>query len=388
MSARVWYSWDMERWVPARIGDRLADVDTPALVVDAAALERNLERMQAYVAASGRAVRVRPHAKGHKSVAVARRACAHGAVGVAAQKVGEAEPFILAGVPDVLVTNEIVGERKVRRLAALAAAHPEVRVGVCVDALEQVSALAAACAREGERARLDVYVEIDVGQRRAGVTTDEAALALARAIGEAPGLTLRGLHAYHGGAQHVRRVTERRAAIAASSARAAAARDALLRAGHGVEIVTGAGTGSFPYDIASGAYDEIQPGSYALMDLDYARNEPDASVPRFEQALTILSTVMSVDGARATLDAGAKAQSTDCGPAQPTFGGWSVRAVNDEHMILDRTSARATPLVLGDKVRLVPSHVDPTVNMYDAYVVVDGERVIDVWPIEARGRFD
>lgn len=378
----------MERWVPARIGEPLADVDTPALVVDGPALERNLARMQSFVASARPGVRVRPHAKGHKSVAVARRALAHGAVGIAAQKVGEAEPFIAAGIPDVLVTNEIVGAPKLRRLVGLAAEHPSVRVGLCVDAVAQVDALALVCAATGSGVRVDVYIEVDVGQRRAGITTDEEAVALARAVARHEALTLRGVHAYHGGAQHRRTVGERRAAIAGASATAARVRDALAHAGFPIAIVTGAGTGSFPYEIAGGVYDEIQPGSYALMDLDYARNEPDTAAPRFEQALSLLATVMSVGDGRATLDVGAKAQSTDCGPAIPTVPGWFVRAVNDEHTILDRVSARAPALSLGDKVRLVPSHVDPTINLHDAYVVVDGDRVVDVWAIEARGRFD
>jgi D-serine deaminase-like pyridoxal phosphate-dependent protein len=249
-----------------------------------------------------------------------------------------------------------------------------------------VVALAAAAAREGSR--VDVFVELDVGQQRAGVVTTREVVELARSVVDHHHLVLRGIHAYLGAAQHRRSPSERRDAIAAASAKAGEAKAALLAASLPCEIVTGAGTGTLAYEAASGVYDAIQPGSYVLMDADYAKNEPDPNVPSFAQALFLLSTVTSVrprEG-RAALDVGLKAQSTDCGPAMPLFSGWAVKGVNDEHTVLARDGEGAM-LHVGEKVRLVPGHVDPTVNLHDWFVVVQNDRVVEVWPIEARGAF-
>jgi D-serine deaminase-like pyridoxal phosphate-dependent protein len=369
---------------PARVGAPVDEIDTPALIVDLDRLEGNLARMADFTRPTG--IRVRPHAKSHKCVALAKRQIQSGAVGLCAQKVSEAEPFIRAGIEDVLVSNEVVGDRKLAHLVALAAAHPKSRVGICVDDIAQVRALVAAAA-EG-RAKIDVYVELDVGQKRAGVEEPHEVVALAQAVTASPRLRMRGIQAYFGAAQHRRGVVERRDAIADASVKARRAKEALLAANLSCDVITGGGTGTFPYEIASGVYTEIQPGSYPLMDVDYVKNEVDVAAPRFEQALYLLATVMSRRGARATLDVGLKAQSIDCGMAQPTFPGWRPRSVHDEHAILDREGDDAGPnLALGDKVRLVPGHVDPTVNLHDWFVVVRAERVVEVWPIEARGAF-
>jgi D-serine deaminase-like pyridoxal phosphate-dependent protein len=372
------------RWIPARPGDALADVDTPALVVDLDRFDANLGRLMQAV--TGHGVRVRPHAKSHKCVEIARRQVAAGAVGICVQKTAEAEPFLAGGIGDVLVTNEVVGARKLAQLAALAARFPAARVGVCVDDASVVAPLAQAC--DAAAARLDIYIEIDVGHDRAGVAEPGAAVALARAVAAQPGLHLRGLQAYFGSAQHRRGIDERRRAIESAAAIARAARDALRAAGLPCAMVTGAGTGTFLFEAASGVYTEIQPGSYVLMDVDYAKNEQDPRWPRFDQSLFILATVMSrrhdARGDRATLDAGLKAFSTDSGPAQPAFAGWNVRGVSDEHTVLDRVGD-GPALALGDKVRLVPGHVDPTVNLHEWIVALRGDRVEAVWPVDARG---
>lgn len=372
----------MEPWIPARVGDSVEDVDTPALVIDLDVLLGNLDGMAAFARAAG--LRLRPHAKSHKCVALAKLQLARGAVGLCAQKVGEAEPFVTAGCADVLVTNEVVGRAKQARLAALAASHPAARLGVVVDDASNVVVWRDACHAAG--ARLDVYIELDVGQRRAGVETSDEVVRLAGLVHEAERLSLRGLHAYLGSAQHVRTPEGRRAATAVAIEKARLARAALAAAGLPCEIVTGGGTGSFPYESASGVYDELQPGSYALMDVDYAKNVADSATPSFASALHLWSTVMSVRGDRVTLDVGTKAQSTDCGPAQPILPGFRAHAVNDEHAILVRDGDGAAP-PLGAKLRLVPGHVDPTVNLHDWFVVVRAGRVVDLWPIDARGGF-
>jgi D-serine deaminase-like pyridoxal phosphate-dependent protein len=373
-----------QAWTPAQPGNSLADIDTPALVLDLDRFEANLARMMDAV--RGRSVRVRPHAKSHKCVEIARRQVAAGAVGVCCQKVSEAEPFLAGGIPDVLITNEVVGERKCAQLAALAARHPAARVGVCVDDLRVVAQLGDACRQAG--ARLDAYIELDVGHNRAGVSSAPAIVALGRAIHAQPSLELRGLQAYFGSAQHRRSVLERRQAIASATALAKAARNALLGAGLSCETITGGGTGTFLFEAASGVYNEIQPGSYALMDADYAKNEPDPAWPVFEQSLFILSTVMSrrkdEHSNRATIDAGLKAYSTDSGTAMPTFTGWLVRSVSDEHTVLHRMGD-GPELALGAKTLLIPGHIDPTVNLHDWIVAVRDHTVEAVWRIDARG---
>ncbi len=370
--------------MPARVGDALADVDTPALIVDLDKLDANLGALMQSVA--GRNVRVRPHAKSHKCVEIAKRQVAAGAVGICVQKTSEAEPFLRAGIEDVLVTNEVVGARKIERLAQLAARFPAARVGVCVDDATIVRTLAEACDAAGTR--VDVYVELDVGHNRAGVPDPISAVALARAIDAHTSLTLRGLHAYYGSAQHRRSLAERRLAIASASALAQATRDALLAAGLPCGTITGAGTGTFLLEATSGVYNEIQPGSYILMDVDYAKNDQDPHWPAFEQALFILTSVMSrrrgVNNDRATLDAGLKAFSTDSGPALPAFAGWQVRGVSDEHTVLERIG-EGPDLALGDKPLLIPGHIDPTVNLHEWIVAVRNDRVEAVWRVDARG---
>lgn len=367
--------------MPAQPGEALVDIDTPALLLDLDCFEANLERMMAAASAAG--VRVRPHAKSHKSLQIAHRQIGAGAVGVCCQKIGEAEVFLGGGIRDVLITNEIVGVNKLRRLAQLAKMFSGARLGVCVDDIGVVRQTSLVCAEED--AALDIYVEVDVGQNRAGVVTPEEAVELAREVMRHPRLTLMGLQAYAGSAQHRRGVPERREAAQRAAERAAQARTALREAGLPCEIVTGGGTGTFLYDANSEVYDEIQPGSFALMDYDYARNEPDGDVPQFDHALFVLATVMSMRGERATLDAGLKAFATDCGPARPAFPGWQVRSVSDEHAVLTRIDDSGPPIKIGSKALLVPSHCDPTVNLHDWIVAIRKGKVEDVWRIDARG---
>ncbi len=368
-------------WMPAQPGDALADVDTPALILDLDRFDTNLGRLMD--AARDAGVRVRPHAKSHKSLQIAHRQIGAGAIGVCCQKVGEAEVFLAGGIKDVLITNEIVGERKLRRLAQLAGMFSQSRVGVCVDDASVVRKLAVVC--DEEDGHLDVYIELDVGQNRAGVQDAAAAVELAREVMAYPRLTLMGLQAYAGSAQHRRGVPERKAAVESAVQRAAEVRTALREAGLPCEIITGGGTGTFMYEALSGVFGEIQPGSFALMDSDYARNEVDPDVPPFEHALFILSTVMSLRGDRATLDAGLKAFSTDSGPARPTFAGWHVHAVSDEHTVLTRVDDEGPTIHLGAKALLIPSHCDPTVNLHDWMVAIRKNKVEDVWRVDARG---
>ena len=364
---------------PAAPGIALDAVDTPALVIELDAFERNLARLMDSI--GGRTLRLRAHAKTHKCAEIARRQVAAGAVGVCCQKVSEAEAMVAGGIGDVLVSNEIVGARKIARLTALA---KRARIGVCVDDAGNVAELAAAARRAG--ATLDVYVEIDVGAKRCGVAPGEPALALARAVAEAPNLRFAGLQAYHGAAQHLRGMDERRAAIGSAVEAARETRTLIESAGIACPCVTGAGSGSYPFEADSGVYDEIQCGSYIFMDADYARNEWAAPLPRFEHALFVLTTVMSRPTAdRAVVDAGLKASSVDSGlPLVWQRDGLRLTRVSDEHGVIEIAAGARAP-ALGEKLLLVPGHCDPTVNLYDWYVCVRGGRVEALWSISARG---
>jgi 3-hydroxy-D-aspartate aldolase len=366
---------------PAEIGMSLEEVDTPALIVDLDAFERNLRRLPERIA--GSQVRLRPHAKTHKCPVIALKQMELGAIGVCVQKVGEAEAMVYGGVKNVLVTNEIVGHQKLRRLAALA--H-SAEIGVCADDRGQVEALDEAAGEAG--VRLPVYVEVNMGGNRCGVEPGEPALALARHIAEAPHLAFGGLQAYHGSAQHVRGWEERRQAIAQAADKAGQTRDLLQRHGIDCPVVTGAGTGSFEFETGSGVYTELQCGSYIFMDADYGRNldRDGAPTKSFEPSLFVWATVMSrPTGERAIVDAGLKALAFDSGPPLVHDEPAAVyERASDEHGRLAVQGA-TNRLFIGDKIRLVPGHCDPTVNLYDWYVCIRGNRVEAVWPITARG---
>ena len=363
---------------PAQIGQRLEEVDTPALILELDAFERNLKTLADL--ARGR-VRVRAHAKTGKCPEVARRQMALGAVGVCCQKVSEAEAMVAGGIPDVLVSNEVVGAAKLERLARLAA---RARIGVCVDDAGNVADLQAAAARAG--ATLDAYVELEVGMGRCGVEPGAPALALARAVAAAPNLRFAGLQAYNGRAQHVRSNAERRALIDKAAAAVRATRALLEANGIACPSVTGAGSGTFMFEIEAGAWDEIQPGSYAFMDADYAKNEWAAPLPRFAHSLFVLTTVMSCPRPeRAIVDAGLKASSVDSGmPAVWQRPGLAYTLASDEHGFLEVAPGAGAP-ALGEKLLLVPGHCDPTINLHDWYVVVRNGIVEDLWAITARG---
>jgi D-serine deaminase-like pyridoxal phosphate-dependent protein len=357
------------------------EVDTPALLIDLEAFEYNLDRMAALVAPTG--AKLRAHAKTHKSPVIALQQMARGAVGQCVQKVAEAEALAWGGVPDILVSNEVVGPRKLARLAALGRL---ARVAVCADDPAQVAAAEAAAADAG--LRLSVLVEIDVGAGRCGVAPGPEAVALAQSIAASPHLMFGGLQAYHGSAQHLRRPEERAAAIAFASDGVRRTLEQLRQVGLESAIVGGAGTGTFPLEASGGLYNELQAGSYCFMDADYARNlgESGRPVDTFRHALFVLATVMSA--ARpgvAVVDAGLKALSTDSGMPE-VWQRPDIRYVgaSDEHGTMKFGPETASPK-LGEKLRLVPGHCDPTVDRYDWYVGVRKGRVECLWPVAARG---
>lgn len=366
---------------PAQPGMREDEIDTPALLIDIDAFEFNLDRMTALLAPTG--TKLRAHAKTHKSPVIAKLQMARGAVGQCVQKVAEAEVLAWGGIPDILVSNEVVGATKLARLCALAKI---ARIAVCADDAAQVSALESAAESAG--IRLPVLAEIDVGAARCGVAPGPDAVALARRIAASKHLSFGGLQAYHGSAQHKRTIAERHTMIRGAVEASRRTVEQLRQQGLDCPIVGGAGTGTFEIESISGVYTEMQAGSYVFMDVDYARNLDESGTPvrTFRHALFVLATVMSAPKrGLAVLDAGHKAVAVDSGlPLVWQRPDIRYVSASDEHGKLDVASETTMP-TLGEKMRLVPGHCDPTVDRYDWYVGVRGGRVECVWPVAARG---
>jgi D-serine deaminase-like pyridoxal phosphate-dependent protein len=355
------------------------DIDTPALLIDLDAFEANLDQMAALLAPTG--AKLRAHAKTHKSPVIAKLQMRRGAVGQCVQKVGEAEILAWGGIPDILVSNEVVGAKKVFRLAALSGI---ANVAVCADDAAQVASIAEAAANT--KTRMRVLVEIDVGAARCGVSPGPDAVALAQQIAASPHLIFGGLQAYHGSAQHLRRAEQRQAAIAHAIEASRRTVEQLRQQGLDCPIVGGAGTGTFAIEAASGIYTEIQAGSYCFMDADYAANQDVEQ--KFQHALFVLATVMSAPKhGLAVVDAGHKAVAIDSGfPLVWQRPEVRYTGASDEHGKL-QFGAETTPPKLGEKLRLVPGHCDPTVDRHDWYVGVRNGRVECLWPVAARGAF-
>ena len=374
------------RRVAAAVGEPVTEIDTPALIVDLNALERNHHRLLTSI--SGLPVVLRPHAKSHKCPEIARWQVAHGAVGICCQKVSEAIAFADAGITDILVSNQVIGVKKIQDLCHLAR---RIRVGVCVDDLGNVKDLSATAQAMG--VTVEVMVEIDVGAHRCGVAPGADALALAKAIADSPGLAFRGLQAYQGAAQHMRSQAEREAAVGRAIDLARMTRDMIIASGIPCPVVAGGGTGSYLIEATSGVYTELQVGSYIFMDADYGRNDwPSNGMPAFEQSLFVLTTVMSraVPG-QVVVDAGLKASSVDSGmPLVADHPELRYVRASDEHGVIQCDRAHDQSLSmdavrLGQKLRLVPGHCDPTVNLYDQLIGLKENVVHRILPVSARG---
>ncbi|MBW1699777.1 MAG: DSD1 family PLP-dependent enzyme [Deltaproteobacteria bacterium] len=368
---------------PAQIGIPLEMVDTPALLIDLDAFERNLKKMAEAVRQMG--VRLRPHAKTHKCPVIALKQMAAGAVGVCCQKVGEAEAMVYGGVCDVHITNEIVGKSKIERLIALA---KQATIAVCADDPIHLSAYAAAA--QANNINLAVFVEVNVGTPRCGLDPGEPVLKLAKQIQKTPGLCFAGLQAYHGRAQHKRTPEQRKEAIRYTVDCVRRTKAVLEANGIKCRTVTGAGTGTYRLEGTSKVFDELQAGSYIFMDVDYAKNLKEDGQPlnEFEHSLFVYSTIMSRPTRdRAVLDAGHKAVSIDSG--MPLIYGMEdvqYTRASDEHGTLKLNDPQRD-LKIGDKLKLIPGHCDPTVNLFDWYVGIRNNRVECLWPITARGAF-
>ncbi len=370
--------------IPALPGMAEADIQTPCLVLDLDALERNIKKMGDIAKVMG--VRHRVHGKMHKSVDVAKlQESLGGSCGVCCQKVSEAEVFARGGIKDVLVSNQVRDPAKIDRLARL----PKLgaRTIVCVDEIANVADLSDAAMRHGTE--IEVLVEIDCGAGRCGVKTTPDVVAIAQAVAAAAGLKFAGIQAYQGAMQHMDSYDDRKSKIDLAVAQVKDAVDTLKAEGIACDIVGGGGTGSYYFESTSGVYNELQCGSYAFMDADYGRildkDGKRIDQGEWENALFILTSVMSHAKAdKAIVDAGLKAQSVDSG-LPVIYGRTDVKYVkcSDEHGVVEDPQG---VLKVNDKLKLVPGHCDPTCNVHDWYVGVRNGVVEVVWPVSARGK--
>ncbi len=368
--------------VPALPGMNEADIQTPCLVIDLDALERNITKMGQFAKEMG--VRHRVHGKMHKSVDIAFLQEKLGdSCGVCCQKVSEAEVFARGGIKDVLVSNQVREPAKIDRLARL----PKLgaRILVCVDDLENVAELAAAVNKHDTQ--IECLVEIDCGAGRCGVSEGQPVVDIAKAIAATPGLTFSGIQAYQGAMQHMESYQERKEKIDIAVGMVARTIDMLKAEGLECDIVGGGGTGSYYFEGNSGVFNELQCGSYAFMDADYQRihDEKGERISEFENSLFILTSVMSHTKAdKAICDAGLKAQSVDSGLPY-IFGRDDVEYIkcSDEHGVISDANGA---LKINEKLKLVPGHCDPTCNVHDYYVGVRNGKVETLWPVSARGK--
>ena len=374
---------ELHRHLIGRQGSRQA-LNTPVMVLDRDALQRNIDTMAAF--ARDYRLALRPHAKTHKSTDIARLQLEAGAVGVCCAKLGEAEALAEAGIGAILITSPVVTPQAIDRLVALHALVSDLRV--VADHPGNVDALAAALA--GAERPLTVLVDIDPGIRRTGVASAEAAVALAQQIAAHPELRYAGIQYYCGVQQHIESGAERRTAIEERTAYLGQIIEVLTGAGLAPEVITGGGTGTHAIDAALGVLTELQAGSYVFMDRQYSDCDLNGAGPGaapFETALFVDARVISANAASmATIDAGFKALSTDGGSPSIVAGAPAKAAfvfMGDEHGAL---VAPDHVFELGELVTLTAPHCDPTVNLYDAYHVVRDETLIDIWPVTARGR--
>jgi D-serine deaminase-like pyridoxal phosphate-dependent protein len=345
-------------------------VPTPALLVDLDAFEANLSRMAERVKQSGK--KLRPHAKAHKCVEIAKRQIAAGACGSSVATLAEAELMSKAGIPGLLLTSPIADPFKMERIVQTGAM-------VVVDHVQQVEWYEQAAAKAGRT--VEVLIDLDVGDHRTGARSTEQALEIARAIDQAVHLRLKGLQGYSVHGSHAGDFSQRKNVSEQAFAGAIETQAAMRRAGLDTEILTGGSTGTWDIDLALPEVTELQAGSYIFMDLAYRRVGMD-----FRHSLTVLATVISANHEKfITVDAGLKAFSTDrgYGPEAANLPGSGYRWGGDEFGYVDVNGGGSRPK-LGDRIEFIPPHCDPTVNLYDRIHACRGANVEAIWPVMAR----
>jgi len=364
--------------IPAKVGMDVDEIQTPSLIIDYKIFENNILKMKEFVLNNN--VKLRPHAKMHKSVDVAKYQIDNGgAHGICCQKLSEAEIFVRAGIKDILITNQITDAFKLERLAKIVS--KELKIGCCVDNEENIINIQKAAERNNSI--IDIYIEYDCGANRCGVKSFNKINELIKMIKKMANLNFIGFQAYNGSIQHIEDHKTRQIQVKNTCNKIRELKDTFIK--HS-PFITGVGTGCFDLEVNEEVYDEIQVGSYAFMDAHYSSLKHDRKLNNsnnFENSLFILTGVMSKALQKhAVVDAGLKSIAVDSGLPKTINSELEYIKCSDEHGII------ADPyniLKINDKIRLIPGHCDPTCNLHDWYVVVKDTKVIDLWPVSARG---
>ena len=357
------------------------DLDTPVLLVDKDALERNISRMQNII--ENAQIAYRPHAKAHKSPEIAKIQLSAGACGVCCAKLGEAEVMAANGIKDILITTPVIGMSKLTRMMQVA---NQAKVSVVVDNKENVVEMDKVAKTFGVRP--DVVIEVDVGQGRCGVSPGKQALILAKDIMSADWLNFKGLQGYQGNIQLTKSFSDRETAARHATNLLNDTAKLIWEGGIPFNYLTGGGSGTSVIDAKVAGLTELQPGGYIFMDSRYREIEwDDAKNIPFEQSLMLLTSVISIPKpGYCVLDMGLKAVSSDGGNPTPIdLPGADFQFAGEEHSALTFKDG-GYPLKLGAKVLFSPTHCDTTVNLYDDIIAVSSKDVVEVWKIAARGR--
>ncbi len=362
-----------------------SNVSLPALLLDVDALEHNIATMAARARQAG--INLRPHSKGGKCIEIARMQAEAGAIGICCTTLGEAEVMSAAGLPGILITSPATTPNMIARLLAIVARSPDAMI--VTDSIDNVEALSSAARTSG--ATLRVIVEFDVGQGRTGARTVEDAVAVAKAVDKAAGLTFAGLQAYYGHLQHIAGFADRKSAASAQMARIVSVIEALRTASLPPAIVTGGGTGTFDIDCRQGLFTEIQAGSYIFMDREYCEIDltGDPSRPAYRASLFVAAAVVSRnEPALLIVNAGYKSFATEGGMPlvlEPRLPDPVYRLMGDEHGGISCSDTEGLPRI-GDIIQFLTPHCDPTINLYDRYHCFRGGAFVGTWPIAARGK--
>ncbi len=364
--------------IPAKVGMDISEIQTPSLIIDFKIFENNINKMREFVLNNN--VKLRPHAKMHKSIDVAKYQIDNGgAHGICCQKVSEAEIFVRAGIKDILITNQITDVFKLERLAKITS--KELKIGCCIDNNENLIDIQKAAERNNSI--IDIYIEYDCGANRCGINSFNEIGKLIKNIKKMPNLNFIGFQAYNGSIQHIKDYKIRKKEVTKTCNKIKELKANFIKYS---PFITGVGTGCFDFEVSEEIYDEIQVGSYAFMDAHYSslkHNRKLNNSNNFQNSLFILAGVMSKAlQNHAVVDAGLKSIAVDSGLPKTINSELEYVKCSDEHGII------ADPfniLKINDKIRLIPGHCDPTCNLHDWYVVVRDSKVIDLWPVSARG---
>ena len=364
--------------IPAKRGMNVNEIQTPCLVIDYNKFERNILKMKNFVLNNN--VRLRPHAKMHKSFDVANFQIKFGgAHGICCQKVSEAEVFARQGIKDILITNQVTDLFKINRLTSVSS--DEIKLGCCVDDEENIININKS-AKE-KNTQIDLYIEFDCGANRCGIQSFNEIEKLISLINKLNFVNFVGFQAYNGSIQHIEDFITRKEEVKKTSIRINRLKDKFNIFS---PIITGVGTGCFDLEVSENVYDEIQVGSYAFMDAHYSSLKHDNKLNNtndFENSLFVLSSVMSnAINKQAVVDAGLKSIAVDSGLPKVFASNVDYLKCSDEHGIINDPE---NSLNINDKLFLIPGHCDPTCNLHDWYVVMKNDTVIDIWPVSARG---